>query len=259
MVHKGQVGSEANMDKKYFYELMGAMGKSDYENYLQTADLFACQKSFSELCNQDELQFQIVHQIEELLLRLVNYTLLDVDECFGQHHTFKAITLFKRVHILQKNMLEMIDALETMSPKDYQLIRLRLGSGSGLNSPGFTVFNKIHQPLWESYKQYYLVQRQLTLQVIYEKNYDHNESYLLAECMIELDELHMRFFQRHLDLIGRTIGKEATSLRGNAIDYLQKKAHTPLFPELWSIRSEMSDTWGHEYGFKRPSLGKEEK
>ena len=45
---------------------MGGEGTLDYELYLNTKRLLSCQSPFSELCNRDELQFQIVHQIEEL-------------------------------------------------------------------------------------------------------------------------------------------------------------------------------------------------
>jgi len=59
---------------------MHGEGTTDYERYLNTKTLFSCQSDFSEFCNGDELQFQIVHQIQELLMKLIAYTLLDIDE-----------------------------------------------------------------------------------------------------------------------------------------------------------------------------------
>src|SRR5690242_4079992 len=131
---------------------MGGEGTLDYELYLKTKALLSCQTKFEELCNKDELQFQLVHQIEELWMKLIAYTLLDIDEDMQQENTNRVITLFRRVHIAQKLMNEQLALLETMSPKEYQQIRLRLGNGSGQESPGFRVLLKMYQPLWNSFQ-----------------------------------------------------------------------------------------------------------
>lgn len=41
--------------------------QSDYARYVNTVPLFACQKPASERFNENELAFQIVHQVEEAL------------------------------------------------------------------------------------------------------------------------------------------------------------------------------------------------
>jgi tryptophan 2,3-dioxygenase len=58
---------------KHFYAQMAGGTSLDCELYLQTAALLGCQKSFDELRNPDELQFQIVHQVEELWMKLLAY------------------------------------------------------------------------------------------------------------------------------------------------------------------------------------------
>ena len=68
------------MERETFYAQMAGGSGLDYELYLNTEALLACQKPFSALCNKDELQFQIVHQVEELWMKLIAYTLLDIDE-----------------------------------------------------------------------------------------------------------------------------------------------------------------------------------
>ena len=52
----------------------------DYGAYLQCDTLLQCQKPLESLCNSDELQFQIVHQVEELWMKLMIYSLIDVLE-----------------------------------------------------------------------------------------------------------------------------------------------------------------------------------
>ena len=127
------------VNREQFYAIMGGEGTLDYELYLNTKTLFSCQTKFGELCNPDELQFQLVHQVEELWMKLIAYTLLDIDDYLQQENTNRVMTLFRRVHTAQRLMIQQIALLEIMSPKEYQEIRLRLGNGSGQESPGFRV------------------------------------------------------------------------------------------------------------------------
>ena len=83
------------MDRSSFYEMMSGGGTLDYELYLNTKNLLACQKDFDAFCNPDELQFQIVHQIEELWMKLIAYTLIDIDEYLQQENTPRVVTLFR--------------------------------------------------------------------------------------------------------------------------------------------------------------------
>src|SRR5215470_12868870 len=141
---------------------MNGEGDKDYELYLNTGKLLACQKDFNQLCNGDELQFQIVHQVEELWMKLIGYTLLDIDDYLQQENTNRVLTLFRRVHIIQKLMIQQLALLEIMSPREYQDIRQRLGNGSGQESPGFRVLLKMYQPIWNSFEEHYLNKHGLT-------------------------------------------------------------------------------------------------
>jgi tryptophan 2,3-dioxygenase len=111
---------EACVNREQFYAIMGGDGTLDYEVYLSTKTLLSCQLDYDKLCNADEMQFQIVHQIEELWMKLMAYTLLDIDEYLQQENTNRVITLFRRVHTAQRLMIQQLALLETMSPKDYQ-------------------------------------------------------------------------------------------------------------------------------------------
>src|SRR6202140_3605948 len=144
------------MDREHFYSIMNGEGTLDYELYLSTKALLSCQKDFKDFCNADELQFQVVHQVEEMWMKLIGYTLLDIDDYLQQENTNRVITLFRRVHLAQKLMIEQLALLETMSPKEYQAIRERLGNGSGQESPGFRTLLKMFQPIWYSFKICYL-------------------------------------------------------------------------------------------------------
>ncbi len=243
------------MDREHFYSIMNGEGTLDYELYLNTKKLLSCQKDFHEFCNQDELQFQIVHQVEELWMKLIGYTLLDMDDYLQQENTNRVLTLFHRVHLAEKLLIDQLALLETMSPKEYQEIRLGLGRGSGQESPGFRTLLKMHQPLWHSFKTHYLDKHNLTVEKIYNSEYRHSDAYVVAEALAEFDELFQKFRYHHIQLIHRTIGLGAKSLKGRSVELLEEGLRTQFFPELWEIRNRMTDEWGGRYGFVRDSIG----
>ena len=244
------------MDRDYFYSIMNGTGKYDYEVYLNTHRLLLCQKDFVDFCNGDELQFQIVHQIEELWMKLIGYTLLDIDDFIQAKNTNRIITLFRRVNLALRLMSEQLTLLETMSPKEYQEIRLQLGNGSGQESPGFTTLLKMPPHLWKSFVEHYLDAAGLSVEKIYNTEYSHGDAYVVAEALIEFDELFQNFRYLHIQLIYRSIGMDAKSLKGRSVELLRKGVETRFFPQLWEIRHRMTDKWGADHGVVRDSVSK---
>lgn len=242
------------MDRQAFYAKMGGGSGLDYELYLNTRELLACQKPFDQFCNRDELQFQIVHQVEELWMKLMAHTLLDVDEFMQQANTFRVLTLLQRCHLVQQLMMDQLRLLETMSPKEYQQIRLQLGNGSGQESPGFRVLLQMIPHIWTSFENTYLKARNLTVEQIYDSKYAHDDVYSVAEALVEFDEQFQKFRWHHIFLIHRSIGMGAASLKGNSVDLLQAGAKHRFFPQLWDIRWKMTDAWGGTYGKVRESI-----
>jgi len=242
------------MDRDYFYKIMHGEGKTDYEIYLNTRSLFSCQDAFDTFCNGDELQFQIVHQMQELLMKLLAYTLLDIDDYIQTENTNRIVTLFRRVFYIQENMMYLFSLLDTMSPKEYQEIRLKLGGGSGLGSPGFRTLKQMGKPLWNSFQTYYLDKHQLTVEKIYHDAYTHSDAYLVAECLADFDARFQRFLFRHLQHVERSIGLGARSLKGRPVQLLEKGLTERFFPELWEIRSTMTNQWTRQHGEVRESL-----
>lgn len=242
------------MDRQKYLEMMRGAGQLDYEIYLNTEQLLACQKDPDDLCNPDELQFMIVHQVEELWMKLMGTTLLDIDDEMRARRTLKALTLFRRVHICQEMMSTQLALLETMSPKDYQEIRLLLGNGSGQESPGFRVLLKMPADLWKTYTEVYLEGGARTLEQVYDSEYRHDEAYMIAEALAEFDEQFQKFRNAHMQLIYRSIGVAANSLKGRPVEILNEGIKQKFFPALWQVRAEMTDRWGGTYGRKRDKL-----
>src|SRR5882724_3951343 len=217
------------MNREQFYAIMSGEGTLDYELYLKTKALLTCQSDFDKLCNHDEMQFQIVHQVEELWMKLIAYTLLDIDEYLQQEDTNRVITLFRRVHRTQRMMIQQVPLLETMSPKEYQEIRKKLGNGSGQESPGFRVLLKMYQPIWNSFKANYLDKHGLTVEKIHDSEYSHRDAYVIAEALAEFDELFQKFRYEHMQLIHRTIGFGSKSLKGRPWKYWKMECATNSF------------------------------
>ncbi len=242
------------MDREYFYREMQGGGALDYEIYLNTHALLGCQKPFDQFCNRDELQFQTVHQVEELWMKLIAYTLLDVDEYMEKGQSHRVVTLLGRCHRTLRLMTLQLELLETMSPKEYQQIRLQLGNGSGQESPGFRVLLQMLPNIWRTFERVYLADRGLTVEAIYNSRYTHDDAYAVAEALMELDELFQKFRWSHILLIHRSIGMGSASLKGHSVDLLQTGAKHRFFPQLWEIRSKMTDAWGDTYGKVRESI-----
>lgn len=242
------------MDRNSIYATMHGEGNTDYEIYLNTKALLSCQSDFDELCNGDELQFQIVHQIQELLMKLIAYTLMDIDDYMQAEETNRIISLFKRVYRLQEEMIHLFSLLDTMSPKEYQEIRVKLGGGSGLGSPGFRTLCEMGGHIWKSFKSHYLDKHNLTVEKIYDDEYSHSDAYVVAEALADYDELFQRFRYHHLQHIQRSIGLGSKSLKGRPVKLLEKGLTHRFFTDLWEIRNKMTDQWASKYGEVRDPL-----
>lgn len=244
------------MTRDDYHKMIETPQMLDYGVYIKCDQLLSCQKPLVDMCNADELQFQIVHQVEELWMKLMAYTLVDVIDYIRATKTHRVITLLSRVHRIQRMMIDQLMVLETMSPKEYQQIRLQLGNGSGQESPGFQTLLKMPPGLWDAFETAYLKGQGLTIADIYDAQYAHDDAYVVAENLLEFDELFQKFRWMHIFLIHRSIGLGAKSLKGRSVDILQNGAQHRFFPELWDIRSEMTDKWGGEYGVVRDPIHK---
>ena len=245
------------MDRADYHAMIEKPRMKDYGVYLAVDRLLACQKPLAEMTNGDELQFQIVHQVEELWMKLIAYTLVDVLDHLRAGETHRVVTLMGRVHRTMRLMTNQLELLETMSPREYQEVRKRLGNGSGQESPGFEVLLRLPFDLWEAFSGTYLERAGKTVEQIYDSRYAHDDGYVAAEALIEYDELFQKFRAHHVYLIQRSIGLGSKSLKGRPVDLLNAGASYRFFPALWDVRCEMTDRWGASYGVVREPISGE--
>lgn len=216
---------------------------TDYEKYIRTEELLALQKPDAQLSCHDELQFQTVHQVAELWMKLVGHELRHSVALLDEDQLARATWTLHRVAGIQRLLHEGLGLLDTMSPKDYMTIRTVLGQGSGQESPGFKLLLKLPGELvWPAVERL-LARRGVTLRAIYEDHVGHTELYQLCEALTSFDQQLQQWRQRHLMLVYRIIGAGTPSLKGKPSELLERGMKQRFFPALWDVRDEVFAEW----------------
>jgi tryptophan 2,3-dioxygenase len=209
--------------------------RSDYARYVGTEALFACQRAADAQVNADELAFQIVHQVEELWMKLAAHTLIDLEEGLRSGVSAPALLRgFARVDSLLKLMANQLAVLDTMTPAAYAEIRPGLGQGSGQDSPGYRALIQHAQALWPAFQACFPSTTGASPYDIY--RHSDTVAFAIAEALIELDIGLARFRHAHLQLVDRMIGLDSQSLKGLPAAALVAGVDRRLFGDLWAAR-----------------------
>lgn len=219
------------------------MSSTEYEKYICTEALLSLQKSGDELSCHDELQFQIVHQVAELWMKLIEFEVRYMAEMLGQDRLALATSALRRIGRIQRLLSVQLDLLDTMSPKAYMTVRAGLGNGSGQESPGFrTLLRLPGEVMWPAFEGV-LERRGVPLRDIYEHPEEQHELFTLAEGFVDYDQLLQGWRHRHLMLVYRIIGVGTPSLKGKPSDLLALGMKQRFFPRLWAVRDELFADW----------------
>jgi tryptophan 2,3-dioxygenase len=216
---------------------------TDYEKYIRTEELLGLQKPAGDLCCHDELQFQVVHQVAELWMKLIAHELGKVVEDLREDRITRAVHTLGRVGKIQDLLLQQLSLLDTMAPKDYMTIRTVLGNGSGQESPGFRALLRLPgEAVWPATTAL-LARKKVTAREVYEAHERHVELYTLLEGLTDFDQRLQLWRQRHLVLVYRIIGAGTPSLKGKPSELLERGMKQRFFPELWDVRDEVFAEW----------------
>jgi tryptophan 2,3-dioxygenase len=229
---------------------------TDYERYIRTGELLALQKPAEGLATHDELQFQIVHQVAELWMKLVEHEVHGAAGRMAAGQVAEATHLLARIHRIQRLLLVQLDLLDTMAPRDYMTIRTVLGHGSGQESPGFRTLVRLPgEVVWPAFVAA-LDRSGVGLRELYEQHDRHPALYQLAEALVDFDQLLQIWRQRHLMLVYRIIGAGTPSLKGKPSELLERGMRQRFFPALWDVRDEVFADWtrsmlekGRDHGY----------
>jgi tryptophan 2,3-dioxygenase len=214
-------------------------GDTDYERYLRTDELLALQKEAAEVVHRDEHLFQAVHQSSELWLKLACTELDAAHVLVDEDRVSAATRLIRRAADVMTLITTQLTMLEHMSPADYAIVRTALGHGAGFDSPGFRRLHRAAPPIAEAFDRL-LTRRQLTIIDVYERGYDLEDLYQLAEQLITLDERTIVWRFQHLKTVERIIGGHVIGTQGTPVEVLGKRIDVRFFPSLWEVRDEIT-------------------
>jgi tryptophan 2,3-dioxygenase len=222
---------------------------TDYEKYVRTEELLGLQKPAEKLVCHDELQFQTVHQVAELWMKLCEHELGAAGRHLAAGQIVRGLRSLERTRRILALLIEQLDLLDTMAPRDYMTIRNALGRGSGQESPGFKRLLQLPSELWPRFEEL-LAARGRTLRRIYEQPDEEAELFAVAEALVDLDQALQGWRTRHLTLVYRIIGEGTPSLKGKPSELLAEGARHRFFPALWTVRDELFAEWtrSHPHG-----------
>jgi tryptophan 2,3-dioxygenase len=106
--------------------------RMSYGDYLGLDALLSAQQPRSG--QHDEMLFIVIHQVQELWLKLMGHELALATDCIRRDDLPPAFKATARVSRIQHQLVEAWDVLTTMTPHDYLAFRESLGSSSGFQS-----------------------------------------------------------------------------------------------------------------------------
>jgi tryptophan 2,3-dioxygenase len=235
-----------------------------YGSYLRISELLDLQEGLSH--EHDELLFIVAHQVYELWFKVVLDELeatrgrIDADDIFfARHH-------LRRIHVIERLLVEQIEVLETMSPQDFLAFRSQLAPASGFQSVQFReieFLSGLKEPKYlarieGSPEEMSRLRRRLeepsvadafralvgrrgspTLLDIFRDRERYGDMFDLCEALIDHDEAFAHWRARHVLMVERQIGSKAGTGGSSGAQYLRSTLGKRFYPELWEVRSEL--------------------
>jgi len=224
-------------------------GELDYEIYLQTQSLYALQSPRDQQVSSHELMFQIVHQTQELWLKLIANECADLVDDLDRDSLWEASERLERIVRVQRAMAEEIRVLMTLTPDMYQVIRRHLGNGSGQESPGYNQVHLAATAVADALERL-MARRNLGLADVYADISPPLDLRRVCEQLADFDEAFQGWLTQHFMLVRRTIGidREVQALDGFPTTALPARMLLPLFSALWEVRVQLTRSWKREGG-----------
>jgi tryptophan 2,3-dioxygenase len=226
--------------RDYSEQILSGEGKDDYARYMRTDELLSLQRRPDEVVHRDELLFQVVHQSTELWLKLASSELETATALVAARELDPAIELLRRATLGVVLVTEQLDMMRFLSPWDFQTIRTILGHGSGADSPGWRAVQRHGRGLERAHAAL-VEERGTDLAELYRSGVA-SADHRLVEAMVAWDEQVSLWRVRHFKMMTRIIGHDVIGTQGTPVDVLAKLIEYKFFPELWRVRTELTDT-----------------
>jgi tryptophan 2,3-dioxygenase len=256
-----------------------------YGSYLRLPELLGAQLLESDPPAHDELLFITIHQVYELWFKQLLHeasaardAMLAVptagDDRPGQ--LWWAQHLLRRMHSIERVLVQQIDVLETMTPQDFLQFRQNLAPASGFQSVQFRELEflsgakdatfvrrfrgltdderarleaRLAEPtLWDAFL-HVLAARGLSVgdddavtasvrRVAHDRP-AYADIWALAEALLEHDELAASWRARHVVMVERMIGAKTVTGGSSGAGYLRSRLDLRYYPVLWQLRSAL--------------------
>jgi tryptophan 2,3-dioxygenase len=245
-----------------------------YGAYLRLPTLLDQQVLESEPPARDELLFISIHQVYELWFKLLLHELGEIRKAMIGDEVWLARHLFRRVHAVERVLIEQIQVLETMTPQDFMAFREKLAPASGFQSVQFREMEflsghkdagflkrfrgltddererldrRLAEPsLWDAFVAL-LARRGLAagdddeiraslVTVAHDRN-RHDDLWQLAEDLLTHDEMAALWRHRHVQMVERQIGTKSGTGGSTGAPYLRSRLDLRFYPLLWELRT----------------------
>jgi tryptophan 2,3-dioxygenase len=226
-------------------------GEMQYEVYLKTDTLLNLQYPPGERVCPEELMFQIVHQAQELWLKLINEEGVLLVDDLDRDQLASAGTRAERMTRIQRCLGAEMDVLSTLGPREFQIIRRSLGTGSGQESPGYNRLTSLLGRAIEDAVGRLCERRRISLDDVYAEPSAAPDVQRVCEQLVDFDQAFQEWLVRHFLLVRRTIGVARTvhALDGFPTNALAARMVQPLIPSLWEVRVELTKNWQPDGGY----------
>jgi tryptophan 2,3-dioxygenase len=246
-----------------------------YADYLKLDTLLGAQQPRSD--HHDEMLFIIIHQTKELWMKEMLHELKFAVRLIGEGRYAEAYKAMARISRIQAVMTLSWDVLSTLTPVDYLKFRGVLGTASGFQSaqvreievrlglkdPKFvghyadgsperaSLESAIAEPSLRDASIGALERAGFDLQdrsteaitaawlQVYRAPERWFELYELAEKLLDIDDAMVAWRQKHVLTVERIIGNKRGTGGSAGASYLRATLDKRLFPELWSLRTEL--------------------
>jgi len=247
-----------------------------YGGYLQLTRLLSAQRLESDPPAHDELLFITVHQVYELWFQQLLFEAEAARDAMFSDQVWRSKHLLRRIHAIERVLIEQIAVLETMTPQDFLAFRQHLSPASGFQSvqfrelefvsgakdPSFVqrfkgltedeaerLERRLEEPtLWDAFLAL-LAGRGLAvgsddevITSLHTAAHDRDryfDVWELAEALIEHDELAIGWRARHVTMVERVIGTRTGTGGSSGAAYLRSRLPLRYYPALWDLRSQL--------------------
>ena len=242
-----------------------------YAKYLCLDEVLSAQRPLSGL--HDEMLFIVIHQTMELWMKEMLHEVDYAIRLIGEDSFAAAYKALARVGRIQAVMTLSWEVLSTLTPVDYLKFRNVLGTSSGFQSAQFRelefrlglkdeAYLSLHAPGSEDRRRLDEAMDKPSLRdaaqaaleragfdvsdgteaawlTVYRRADELFELYQLAEKLVDLDDAMAGWRHKHVLTVERIIGNKRGTGGSAGASYLRSTLDKRLFPELWSLRTEL--------------------